>query len=139
MPRMPPDLPAAPPEQARSPPVILLVEDEVTIRFALSEYLKLSDFTVLEASNADDAIELLLTDERVDLVFSDIMMPGSLDGFGLADWIRAQRPEVPVILTSGLPQKVLEAKALCEEDAAVLPKPYALDDVGYRIRLLLAQ
>lgn len=63
-------------------------------------------------------------DAPVDLVFSDVNMPGPMDGLGLARWLHNYRPEVPVILTA--PQKVIEAKALCEEvGETVLSKPSA--------------
>jgi len=120
-------------------PVILVVEDEVTVRFCLAEYLAQHGFVVMEAANAAAAVSILQADDApVDLVFSDVSMPGQMDGLGLARWVHDHRPEVPIILTSGVPQKVIEAKALCaERGEKVLPKPYDLDDVEQRIRGLL--
>ena len=57
---------------------------------------------MLEAGNADEALEIIQHGAvTIDLVFSDVVMPGSMDGFGLAKWIRANRPGLPIILTSG--------------------------------------
>ena len=85
------------------PSVILVVEDEVLIRFVVADYLRECGFQILEAGNADEAVELLRTaDLGIDLVFSDVHMPGTRDGFDLARWVQEHRPEIPVILTSGL-------------------------------------
>ena len=90
------------PEQIARVPVVLLVEDEVLIRFALAEYLRERGFKVYEAGNAAEAIQLLsFYKTEIDVVFSDVRMPGPIDGFALAIWIRQNRPGVPVILTSG--------------------------------------
>jgi DNA-binding response OmpR family regulator len=126
-------------KNAHTAPVILVVEDEVTVRFCLAEYLADHGFAIVEASDAAEAVAILLTrGPPVDLVFSDVNMPGPMNGLGLAQWVHDHRPEVPVILTSGLPQKVIEAKGLCEETGeTVLPKPYDLDEVEQRIRGLL--
>jgi CheY-like chemotaxis protein len=73
-------------------PTILVVDDEVLIRMALSDFLQECGFKVLEAGNAEEAITILEQGHAViDLVFSDVRMPGELDGFGLAKWIRENR------------------------------------------------
>ena len=72
---------------------VLLVEDEVLVRMPIAQYLRDCGYKVIEAVNADEAITVLLHKETVvDLVFSDIEMPGAVDGFGLAKWIREHRP-----------------------------------------------
>lgn len=71
---------------------------------------------------------------RVDIVFSDINMPGSIDGFGLAHWVRRERPDLKVILTSGAGHG-----ARAEADAPVLAKPYDHAELERRIRALLAR
>ena len=89
------------PDPKERTPAILLVEDEVLVRLALSDYLQECGFKVYEAGTAAEAIEILDSKEVIiDLVFSDVRMPGGMDGFGLASWVRAYRPGIPVILTS---------------------------------------
>ena len=80
---------------------ILIAEDEVLTRMVLAEELRDAGFFVVEASNADDAIAYLRTDSQIDLVFSDIHMPGSIDGLELARRLRVEHPTLPVILSSG--------------------------------------
>jgi CheY-like chemotaxis protein len=79
---------------------ILVVEDEVLVRTAIAEYLRHCGYDVIEAASADEAITILTEpDIKIDIVLSDIEMPGSMDGFGLAQWVRTNRPELKVVLT----------------------------------------
>ncbi|MBS0638228.1 MAG: response regulator [Proteobacteria bacterium] len=116
-----------------SPPVILLVEDEELVRLSAAEYLRFSDFHVLEAANADEALAILTSNTHVDLVFSDVRMPGRLDGFDLAQWLMTHRPALPVLLTSGYAGLMRDAN----RSLPVLPKPYSLETLLGRINELL--
>lgn len=126
----------AEPKAREEIPAILIVDDEILIRFALAAYLQECGFRVFEAGNAAEAIEILEASRIVDIVFSDIRMPGELDGFGLAQWVRANRPGVPVILTSGDAKKTQAANELCQ-DAPFFAKPYDLKEVVAHIRTLI--
>lgn len=104
---------------------------------ALADYLRECGYTVVETSDADEAITVLEADVPVDIAFSDIAMPASLDGFGLAQWIRRERPGIKVILTSGVARSAKAAGELCEH-GPMLAKPYEHADLERRIRALLA-
>jgi CheY-like chemotaxis protein len=80
---------------------ILVVEDEPCVLMATSEGLRQYGFDVVEAINADEAVELLDRDQAISLVFSDVRMPGRMDGFQLARWTAERRPQVKVLITSG--------------------------------------
>jgi CheY-like chemotaxis protein len=99
---------------------ILVVDDEPMVRLPLVFALEDRGFTVLEASTGDQALAMLQAWSHVDLVLSDIRMPGKTDGMQLANHLRNTRPELPVILTSGHAPKL-------PADAWFLPKPYDLD------------
>jgi CheY-like chemotaxis protein len=116
---------------------VLVVEDEVLLRLVIAAYLRDCGYKVIEAADADEAV-LVLTqpDLVVDVLFSDIEMPGSMDGFGLAQWTRANRPGLEVVLTGSVPRAVNAAANLCEEGP--VPKPYEPQSVHDRIRRLLA-
>jgi CheY-like chemotaxis protein len=122
---------------AAPPPTILVVADEVLVRMAVSEYLRECGYNVVEASDAREAIEVMTSEAVVDIAFSDITMPGSLDGFGLAQWIRRERPDIRVVLTSGVARSAKAAGELCNE-GPTLAKPYEHADLERRIRALLA-
>ena len=124
-------------DQTTRPQTVLVVEDEVLVRMTIADYLRDCGLRVLEAGSADEALTILRTDEPVHVLFTDVNMPGSVDGFGLAQWVRRERPELKVIITSGVTRTVNAAGDLCS-DAPYLAKPYDLADVERRIRQLLA-
>jgi DNA-binding NtrC family response regulator len=116
---------------------VLIVEDDILVRMPIAHYLRDCGYKVIEAANADEATTVLLHQEtRIDIVFSDIEMPGSIDGFGLAKWVRDHRPGLDVILAGTVSRAVDAAKDLCEEGP--VPKPYESQVVYDRIRRLLA-
>jgi DNA-binding NtrC family response regulator len=116
---------------------VLVVEDEVLVRMPIAQYLRDCGYKVIEASNADEAMTLLMHKETVvDIVFSDIEMPGALDGFGLAKWIREHRPGLDVLLAGTVPRTVENAQQLCEQGS--VPKPYDAQIVHNHIKRLLA-
>ena len=113
--------------------VVLVVEDEALIRIAVADWLRESGIDCLEAADADEAVDIFRAHDDIDLVFSDVRMPGSMDGLDLARWLRSERPDVPVILTSANPLP------LTAQFAAALPffrKPYDLCAVVARVREL---
>lgn len=120
------------------PPTVLVVEDDVLVRNIVAAYLRECGYDVIEASGADEAIRVLQADVRVDIVFSDVNMPGSMDGFGLAQWVRHERPWLKVILTSGAARTAKEAGDLCEH-GPMLAKPYDHAELERNIRSLLAR
>lgn len=118
---------------------VLIVEDEVLIRLVISEYLRDCGYRVIEAASADEALIVLKQEELIiDIVLSDVEMPGSMDGFGLARWIREHRTGLDVIL-AGSPKRAIEAAGdLCEEGPD-LAKPYDTQIAADRIKQLLAK
>lgn len=116
---------------------VLVVEDEIITRMAIAEYLRDCGYKVLEAATGDEAIRVLAGGLAVDVVFSDIQMPGAADGFALAQWIRRERPAIKVVLTSGVTRAVAAAAELCD-DGPMLAKPYDPAQVVDNIRRMLA-
>ena len=113
---------------------IVVVEDEVLIRALIAEELRLEGFSVIEADRADDALTYIKAGAQVDLVFSDIQTPGSLNGLQLAETLRDKYPDIPVILTSGntLPGHVGIVEAF-------VPKPYDVTQTIALMSAILAQ
>jgi CheY-like chemotaxis protein len=125
----------AQPEQQPHRPTVLVVEDEILIRSAVAEYLRGAAYRVIEAANAAEAITVFTAGLPIDVVFSDVQIPGAMDGLGLARWLRRRHPGVRVMLTSGA------GNAGGDERGAELfvPKPYQAAEVGVRIGGLLAE
>ncbi|MEO6023858.1 MAG: response regulator [Burkholderiales bacterium] len=130
------DLPVSDP-QTRAP-VILLVEDEVLLRMFLSEHLQDCGFHVFGAGSAAEAVEMIEHGSvKIDFVFSDVRMPGEMDGFGLSRWIKANRSGLPIVLTSAEAGKANLADELCAHQR-FFTKPYNPDLVAAHIREVLA-
>lgn len=127
------------PRSGTSVQTILVVEDEILVRLTIADYLRECGYKVHEAVNAREALAMLQSPYvAIDIVFSDVQMPGDMDGFGLARWIRANKPGVQVILTSGVERSADIAASLCEA-GPLLMKPYPPQDVVDRIRRLSAK
>jgi len=126
--RMSPTAPSL--ETQPVPPVVLVVEDVVLVRMVVAAYLREGGFQAIEASNADDAVRVLRA-VPVDVVFSDVRMPGTTDGHGLADWIRQNKPEVRIVLGSGVESEI--------RDESILRKPYDQGKLLSRIRSVLSE
>lgn len=114
----------------RVAPLVMVVDDEVLIRLIAVDMLHDAGFRVVEACSADEAVTLLATDIECDLIFTDVNMPGAMDGLGLAAFVKETYPLVPVVLTSGGVPADLLSQA---EPAAVVPKPYSLIDLARTI------
>ncbi|HEY4849081.1 MAG TPA: response regulator [Methylocella sp.] len=105
---------------AKSRCVVLIVEDEPFVRLTGADLLAEAGFEVLEAGNGDEALRILEATPEVRVVFSDVEMPGSLDGLGLARRICQRWPSIGIVLTSG--HRVRAEMMPCE--GRFLPKPY---------------
>jgi CheY-like chemotaxis protein len=120
-------------EGATRPPAILVVEDEILIRSAVAEFLRDAGYRVIEAADAAEAVAIFASGTQIDLVFSDINMPGPMDGVGLVRWIAGHHPGIQVILTSA----ISHARSAAESGAGFLRKPYRLAEAARRIASLL--
>jgi len=111
---------------------ILLVEDQTLVRMAISQYLEECGYSVLESEDADQALELLQSHPEIDVVFTDVRIPGSIDGLGLAKWVIENRPRIVVMVASGHTAQEVLAKELC--GAKAFSKPYKFEEVTNHIR-----
>jgi CheY-like chemotaxis protein len=108
-------------------PVVLLVEDEQLLRMDAVEMISSAGFDVVEAANADDAIEILEVRRDIVVVFTDIQMPGSMDGLKLARAVRGRWPPIKIVATSGL---VDVGEKDLPEGGRFLAKPYSPDELA---------
>jgi CheY-like chemotaxis protein len=126
------------PDTQERVPTILIVDDEPLIRVALSDFLQECGFKVLEAANAAEAVAIIERDPaKIDLVFSDVSMPGEFDGLGLAKWVRENHRGTPLFLATGDFGKVNVARTLWAGEP-FFAKPYNLDFVAAKIRETIA-
>jgi signal transduction histidine kinase/ActR/RegA family two-component response regulator len=114
---------------------VLLVEDNDDVAALVSEMLHELGYRITRVASARAALDTLSSMRRVDVVFSDIMMPGDMNGVDLAREIRAAKPEIPVLLTSGYSQAAGQRAE--DEGFRVLPKPYHLPELASALKLVM--
>jgi CheY-like chemotaxis protein len=120
--------------QIQAPPeTILFVEDEALIRMDMAEFLRECGYRVHEAANAEEAREALQSKFAMDLVFTDINLPGGMNGLELVDWILSNRPGVKVLVTTG---RALD-RDVPPIAGALLAKPYTGRDLLDRVKQAL--
>jgi two-component system, response regulator PdtaR len=110
---------------------VLIVDDEVLLRLLVADELRERGFTVVEASNADEALSILQSGTTVHVLFTDVQMPGALNGIDLARVVAHEWPEVELLVTSGH-----VSGAELDQPATFFPKPYDPREIAARIAAL---
>lgn len=117
--------------------IVLVVDDEEALLELARETLQTLGYRVLTATSGKQALEVMAEEPGIDLLFSDVIMPGGLNGYELAEQAVANNPQLKVLLTSGYNDKVTENNAQTRFTADLLLKPYALAELAQRVRQLL--
>src|SRR3981189_66382 len=115
-------------------PVVLIVEDEFLLRIDAADMIAAAGFEVVQAGNADEAIEILESRRDVTVVFTDIQMPGSMDGLKLARAVRGRWPPIKIVATSG---RLDVSETDLPEGGRFLAKPYSPNQVTGVLRELM--
>jgi CheY-like chemotaxis protein len=118
---------------------ILVVEDNQNVRRIVTRQLRSLRYRVLEAANGHAALEALRSGVAIDLVFTDILMPGGMSGRDLALQVRQVRPTLKILFTSGFTAAGLTASNLAEIRPQLLSKPYRYQDLARKVREVLDQ
>ena len=114
---------------------VLVVEDNPEVAAVTASLLEQLGYRTMRAESASDALNRLRRGDKIDLIFSDVVMPGEMNGIALAQAIRSRHPEIPVLLTSGYSDVVQTA----ESQFAILRKPFQLPALEKAIREALEQ
>lgn len=117
-------------------PGVLIVEDEALIGLATVEWLAEEGFDVQLAATGEEALQMLRDDETVDALFTDINLPGDLDGWKLAQKAREMRPDLAVVYASG--RYATTDDALAVKDGVFVPKPYQCERIASLLLRLIA-
>lgn len=112
-------------------PAVLIVEDEPLIRSGAAKMVEDAGFEVIEAANADEAIRILESNRDIRVVFTDVQMPGSMDGLKLAHAVRNRWPPIKIIVTSA--HELLTEQEL-PKGARFFAKPYSPFQIGDTLR-----
>ncbi len=114
---------------------VLVVEDDALVLISAVAMIEDAGYEVLEASNAYEAIALLEAHPQIRVVFTDIEMPGSMDGLKLAAYVRDRWPPVAIIVTSG---RILPDEGALPADGVFLAKPYRPEDLASHLSVFLS-
>lgn len=117
---------------------VLLVEDEGLIRMVAAEVLQEEGFEVIEAWDGDEAARLLDSAEHFDLLFTDVQMPGLLDGIDVALHARRRYARLPILVVSGYAHQIVSRLAVLSPAAVFIRKPYRLQEIVDAVTRLLA-
>ena len=118
---------------------VLVVDDEPSVRMLVTDVLGDLGYTAVEAADGADGLKVLQSDARVDLLVTDVGLPGGLNGRQVADAARAIRPDLKVLFITGYAENVLLTDGRLEPGMAVLTKPFAVDALAARIREMIAR
>ena len=116
---------------------ILIVDDEKALLQLADLYLTELGYITKKASNAEDAIKILKGNEKFNLLFSDVVMPGGMNGYELAEQATKLDPELKVLLTSGFTSQTSIEENLKHFSENLLSKPYRMSDIADRVRMVL--
>jgi CheY-like chemotaxis protein len=116
---------------------ILVVEDDDTLRLYAVEVLNDLGYSVLAAANAAAALDIIGRGHEIDLLFTDVVMPGAMNGRQLVDEAKRRRPGLKVLFTTGYARNAIVHQGRLDRGVEMIGKPYTFQELGARIRILL--
>jgi PAS domain S-box-containing protein len=124
---------------ADSNQTILVVDDEPTIRMLVTEILEEMGYATLEAGDGATALQLLQSNTRIDLLVTDVGLPGSMNGRQVADAARIARPDLKVLFITGYAENAVLGNGPLEPGMELVTKPFAMETLSLRIRDILTR
>jgi PAS domain S-box-containing protein len=118
---------------------VLVVDDEPTVRMLVVEVLEELGYAAIEAADGASGLKLLQSDARIDLLVTDVGLPGGMNGRQMADAARVDRPDLSILFITGYAENAVIGNGLLDRDMHVMTKPFAMDALAARIKELIAQ
>ena len=131
------DVFALPPEPTGEGEVVLVIDDEPTIRMLIAEVLGEAGYAVIEAPDGPAGLRVLESNARIDLLITDVGLPGGLNGRQVADAARAARPDLKVLFITGYAENAIIGRGRLEKGMHVLTKPFQMEALAERIRQII--
>ena len=125
--------------RAEAGETVLVVDDEPSVRMLIAEALEELGYVAIEAGDGAAGLKVLQSDARVNLLITDLALPGGMNGRQLADAARAARPDLRVLFITGYPENALVGNGHLEPGMQVITKPFAMEVLARRIKGLLAK
>ncbi|GAA3902537.1 PAS domain-containing sensor histidine kinase [Sphingomonas limnosediminicola] len=117
--------------------VVLVIDDDPTIRMLIAEVLAEAGYTVVEAPDGPAGLEILKSNARIDLLITDVGLPGGLNGRQVADAARVSRPHLKVLFITGYAENAVIGRSRLERGMFVLTKPFQMEHLAHRIREII--
>jgi PAS domain S-box-containing protein len=117
---------------------ILIVEDDALVRQYVVTQIKSLGYTALEAANAAEALTIIDADKDIDLLFTDVIMPGAMNGRQLAEEAARRRPDLKTLFTSGYTENAIVHHGRLDSGVLLLAKPYRKSELARMLRIALA-
>jgi PAS domain S-box-containing protein len=117
---------------------VLVVDDEPSVRMLLVDVLEDLGHTAIEAGDSVVGLKILESDTSLDLLITDVGLPGGMNGRQLADVARTHRPDLPILIITGYAENALLGSGQLSEGMTVLTKPFAMDTIATQIRAMIA-
>jgi CheY-like chemotaxis protein len=125
------------PEASGGGEVVLVIDDEPTIRMLIAELLAEAGYTVIEAPDGPAGMKMLESNARIDLLITDVGLPGGMNGRQVADLARVGRPNLKVLFITGYAENAVIGRSRLEDGMFVMTKPFQMDLLAHRIREII--
>jgi CheY-like chemotaxis protein len=116
---------------------VLVIDDEPTVRLLAVDLLQDAGYRVLEAPDGPAGLKMLQTDARIDLLITDVGLPGGMNGRQVADAGRALRPQLKVLFVTGYAENAVVGNGHLEPGMQVITKPFAIDAFAQKVRAMI--
>ena len=123
--------------QARQGETVLIVDDEPTVRMLVSDVLSELGYQVVEASDGREGLAVLNSNRPIDLLITDVGLPGGMNGRQVADAARSARPNLKIMFITGYAENAVLSHGHLDPGMHILTKPFAMDDLGRRVKAIL--
>jgi CheY-like chemotaxis protein len=124
--------------RAQAGQTVLIVDDEPSVRMLITEVLAELGYTSIEASEGSSALRVLESDVRIDLLVTDVGLPGGMNGRQVADYGRIARPGLKILFITGYAETSVLGGAQLDDGMGILTKPFAMDGLASRIKELIS-
>jgi signal transduction histidine kinase len=129
---------ASPLTRSEQSETVLVVDDEPTVRMLVSDVLQELGYTVIEAADSAEGLKILDAGARIDLLISDVGLPGGMNGRQMADAARRSRPELKVLFITGYAENAAVGHGYLDPGMAVITKPFPVDLLAERVREMIS-
>jgi CheY-like chemotaxis protein len=117
--------------------VVLVIDDEPSIRMLISEVLQENGYAGIEAEDGPSGLRALDSDPRIELLITDLGLPGGMNGRQVAEAARAKRPQLKILFVTGFAENAVLGEGPLPEGTAVVTKPFVMASLGKKVRELL--